>query len=52
MFVLFRRSYREVGLYWIGSIMNSMVVFMPGNVIGNTGELYLRGFFLPLVLTF
>ncbi|XP_041367598.1 transmembrane 6 superfamily member 1-like isoform X2 [Gigantopelta aegis] len=29
-----RRSYREVGLFWVGSIMNSMVVFMPGNVIG------------------
>lgn len=37
MVVLFfnRLSYREVGLYWAGSILNSMIVLLPGAVTGN-----------------
>ncbi|GFO47835.1 transmembrane 6 superfamily member 1 [Plakobranchus ocellatus] len=37
MIVLFcnRLSYREVGLYWAGSLLNSMVVLLLGAVTGN-----------------
>ncbi|XP_060559959.1 transmembrane 6 superfamily member 1-like [Ruditapes philippinarum] len=31
------RDYRLLCLYWVGSITHSMIVFMPGNVIGNKG---------------
>ncbi|PVD20201.1 hypothetical protein C0Q70_20697 [Pomacea canaliculata] len=30
-------SYREVGLYWCGSIINSMLVLLPGAVLGKSG---------------
>ncbi|GFR86658.1 transmembrane 6 superfamily member 1-like [Elysia marginata] len=30
-----RLSYREVGLYWAGSILNSMIVLLPGAVTGD-----------------
>ncbi|KAH9515261.1 Transmembrane 6 super member 1, partial [Bulinus truncatus] len=30
-----KQSYRDVALYWVGSIMNSMVVLLPGAVAGN-----------------
>ncbi|XP_002733224.2 transmembrane 6 superfamily member 1-like [Saccoglossus kowalevskii] len=39
-------SYRDIGLYWAGSIINSMVVFMPGNLIGKNGRNVKASYFL------
>ncbi|XP_029469696.1 transmembrane 6 superfamily member 2 isoform X2 [Rhinatrema bivittatum] len=33
-----RKDYRNVGLYWLGSLMMSMVVFLPSNMIGKFGS--------------
>nr|XP_020669947.1 transmembrane 6 superfamily member 2 [Pogona vitticeps] len=33
-----RKSYRNVGLYWIGSLTMNLVVFLLGNVIGKYGS--------------
>eukprot|EP00057_Strongylocentrotus_purpuratus_P026236 XP_011680710.1 PREDICTED: transmembrane 6 superfamily member 1 isoform X2 [Strongylocentrotus purpuratus] len=50
--IVWGQSYREVGLYWAGSILNSMIVFMPGNVSGKYGSNVKGSYFLnvPYVL--
>ncbi|XP_041464089.1 transmembrane 6 superfamily member 1-like [Lytechinus variegatus] len=50
--IVWGQSYKEVGLYWAGSILNSMVVFMPGNVSGKYGSNVKSSYFLniPYVL--
>lgn len=35
--IVAKRSYRLVGLFWVGSILNTMTVFLSGNVIGSWG---------------
>ncbi|KAL4227830.1 regulation of lipid metabolic process [Mactra antiquata] len=32
-----RKSYRHVGLYWAGSIVNSLLVLVPGSILGKFG---------------
>ena len=34
---LFRESYRSAGLYWVGSFINSILVFLPGTILGKSG---------------
>ncbi|XP_072166724.1 transmembrane 6 superfamily member 1-like [Diadema setosum] len=50
--IVWGQDYREVGLYWAGSILNSMIVFMPGNVAGKYGSNVKASYFLniPYVL--
>ncbi|XP_038078419.1 transmembrane 6 superfamily member 1-like [Patiria miniata] len=50
--IVWNENYREVGLYWVGSIMNSIVVFMPGNVLGKYGTEVRSSYFLNVPYVF
>lgn len=43
-----RKDYRNVGLYWLGSLMMSMVVFLPANMIGKFGSQLRPAFLLNI----
>lgn len=48
---LCRKSYRNLGLFWLGSLMMSIVVFLLGNLIGmgvrRGAQLHLQPLLVP-----
>ncbi|CAH2293450.1 transmembrane 6 superfamily member 1 isoform X1 [Pelobates cultripes] len=46
------RSYKAVGLFWLGSLVMSMLVFLPGNVVGKYGNEIRPAFLLNIPYLF
>ncbi|XP_005682141.2 PREDICTED: transmembrane 6 superfamily member 2 isoform X1 [Capra hircus] len=43
-----RKSYRNLGLYWLGSFIMSILVFLPGNILGKYSSEIRPTFFLTI----
>lgn len=43
-----RKRYRNLGLYWLGSFVMSILVFLPGNILGKYSSEIRPAFFLTI----
>ncbi|XP_075467239.1 transmembrane 6 superfamily member 2 [Ascaphus truei] len=43
-----RKNYKTLGLFWLGSLIMSLLVFLPGNMIGKYGTEIRPAFFLNI----